>query len=134
VSVAEADQTPIGRALGVGVSQMLALVPGVSRSGATIIGGMLLGLDRRAATEFSFFVAMPTMIGAFVHDAWEVRGFLSAERAAEIGVGFVMAFVAAALVVRPFVNYVGRVGFVPFAWYRVAAGAVIIAGVTAGWL
>ncbi len=123
VVVADARDTSIARAFGIGVSQMLALVPGVSRSGATIVGGMLLGLSQRAAAEFSFFVAMPTMIGAFAHDAWEVRHLLSLERAAEIGVGFVMAFLAALVVVRPFVNFISRSGFALFAWYRIAAGA-----------
>jgi undecaprenyl-diphosphatase len=132
--VTDARNTPIGRAFGIGISQTLALAPGVSRSGATIVGGMLLGLSQRAAAEFSFFVAMPTMIGAFAHDAWAVRHLLSAERTAEIGVGFVMAFLAALVVVRPFVNFVSRAGFAPFAWYRIAAGAALLAAVAAGWL
>jgi undecaprenyl-diphosphatase len=134
VVVSDAWQTPVGRAFGIGVSQTLALVPGVSRSGATIVGGMLLGLSQRAAAEFSFFVAMPTMIGAFVHDAWEVRHYLSPERTTEIGVGFVMAFLAALVVVRPFVNFISRSGFAPFAWYRIAAGIALLGFVAAGWL
>jgi len=129
-----ADQTPIPRAFAVGVAQMLALVPGVSRSGATIMGGLLAGLDRAAAAEFSFFLAMPTMGAAFAHDMWDVRHSLSADRAAEIGVGFVLAFVAAALVVKPFLEYVGRSGFAPFAWYRIAAGMALLAAIAAGWL
>ena len=132
--VSDARDTSIPRAFGIGVSQTLALVPGVSRSGATIVGGMLLGLSRRAAAEFSFFVAMPTMVGAFAHDAWEVRHFLSAERTIEISVGFVMAFLAALVVVRPFVNFVSRAGFAPFAWYRIAAGLALLGFVAAGWL
>lgn len=134
VVVSDARGTSITRGFGVGVSQTLALVPGVSRSGATIVGGMLLGLSQRAAAEFSFFVAMPTMVGAFAHDAWPVRHLLSVERATEIGVGFVMAFLAALLVVRPFVQFIGRSGFAPFAWYRIAAGAVLLAAAAAGWL
>ena len=129
-----ADRTPMGRAVAIGCCQALALVPGVSRSGATIIGGLLFGLERKAAAEFSFFLAMPTMGAAFAHDMWEVRQSLSADRAAEIGVGFVLAFVAAALVVKPFLEYVGRSGFAPFAWYRIAAGIALLAAIAAGWL
>ncbi len=134
VVVRDADQTPAGRAVAVGVCQTLALVPGVSRSGATIVGGMLMGLDRRAAAEFSFFLAMPTMAAAFVHDLWEVRHQLAADRAAEIGVGFVMAFIAALVVVKAFLNFVGRSGFAPFAWYRIAVGAMLLAAISVGWL
>ena len=132
--VFSADKTPMGRALAVGCCQALALVPGVSRSGATIIGGLLFGLERKAAAEFSFFLAMPTMGAAFAHDMWDVRHSLSADRAAEIGVGFVLAFVAAALVVKPFLEYVGRSGFAPFAWYRIAAGVALLGALAAGWL
>jgi undecaprenyl-diphosphatase len=132
--VTAVDRTPIGRALGIGLCQTLALVPGVSRSGATIVGGLLMGLDRRAAAEFSFFLAMPTMAGAFVFELFEVREQLGAERAAEIAVGFVMAFVAALLVVRPFLSFVSRSGFAPFAWYRIAFGVGLLAMVAAGWL
>jgi undecaprenyl-diphosphatase len=132
--VFEADQTPVSRAFVVGVCQMLALVPGVSRSGATIMGGLLAGLDRPAAAEFSFFLAMPALAGAFVHDLWEVRGQLAPERSLEITIGFVTAFLAALLVVKPFVRYVARAGFAPFAWYRIVAGLVILAAESAGWL
>jgi undecaprenyl-diphosphatase len=134
VRVREVDDTPIARAFGIGACQMLALVPGVSRSGATIVGARLLGLDRAAAAEFSFFLAMPTMVGAFVYELIDVRDRLSPDRSLEIGLGFVMAFVAALVVVRPFVRYVGRSGFAPFAWYRIAAGLVILAALGAGWL
>lgn len=133
-SVTDARDTSVARGFGVGIGQTLALVPGVSRSGATIVGGMLLGLSQRAAAEFSFFVAMPTMVGAFAHDAWEIRHLMSPERAIEISVGFIMAFLAALVVVRPFVNFIGRSGFAPFAWYRIAAGAALLAAVAAGWL
>ena len=130
--VGVADATPPGRALGVGAFQVLALVPGVSRSGATIVGGMLMRLDRAAAAEFSFFLAIPTMFAAFVHDLLEVRGHLGPERAAEIAVGFVAAFVAAAVVVKPFLRFVGRSGFAPFAWYRIAVGIALLAAVVMG--
>ena len=79
-------------------------------------------------------LAMPTMGAAFAHDMWDVRHSLSADRAAEIGVGFVLAFVAAALVVKPFLEYVGRSGFAPFAWYRIAAGIALLAAIAAGWI
>ena len=132
--VFEADRTPISRAFAVGVCQMLALVPGVSRSGATIMGGLLAGLDRPAAAEFSFFLAMPALAGAFLHDLWKVRDHLAPGRGVEIAIGFVMAFVAALIVVKPFVRYVARTGFAPFAWYRIAAGLVILIAMGAGWL
>jgi undecaprenyl-diphosphatase len=134
VVVHEASDIPVGRAIAVGVCQTLALIPGVSRSGGTIIGGMLAGLDRRAAAEFSFFLAMPTMAAAFVHDLWEVRHDLTSGRALEIGVGFVMAFLAALVVVKAFVVFVGRSGFSTFAWYRIVVGLLMLAAIAVGWL
>jgi len=125
--VLDAERTPVARAFGVGLCQMLALVPGVSRSGATIVGGMLMRLDRPAAAEFSFFLAMPTMVAAFVYELLEVRDALAPERAAEIAVGFVAAFLSAAVVVRPFLYAVRRSGFAPFAWYRIAVGVGLLA-------
>jgi undecaprenyl-diphosphatase len=125
--VLEADHTPIARAIGIGVFQCIALIPGVSRSGATIFGGLILGLDRRAAAEFSFFLAMPTMIAAFIHDAWQLRDAdVGDARIAEIAVGFVMAFIAAWAVVKPFLGYVTRVGFAPFALYRIVIGLAML--------
>jgi undecaprenyl-diphosphatase len=134
IEVKDAAETPIWRAVGVGVFQTLALIPGVSRSGATIFGGLVLGLDRRAAAEFSFFLAMPTMLAAFVLDFWTVKDHIAPERIAEISVGFVFAFLSAALVVRPFLDFVTKVGFGPFAWYRIVAGAVLLGAVAMGWL
>jgi undecaprenyl-diphosphatase len=131
-TVFDAERTPIGRALGVGICQTLALIPGVSRSGATIVGGMLMRLDRAAAAEFSFFLAIPTMAGAFVHDLWEIRHDLGAERGAEIAVGFVAAFFAALVIVRPFLRFVSRAGFAPFAWYRIVLGLALLAAMAAG--
>ncbi len=133
-TVLDADRTPLARALGIGACQVLAMVPGVSRSGATIVGGMLMGLDRPAAAEFSFFLAMPTMMAAFAHSLLKVRHHLSPDRAAEIGVGFVLAFVASLLVVRPFLAFVRRRGFAPFAWYRLALGLALIVAIAARWL
>lgn len=132
--VREADQTPMLRALGIGLFQTMALVPGVSRSGATIVGGLLMRLDRAAAAEFSFFLAMPTMVAAFVYKVWEVRDHLAPERGGEIAVGFVMAFLAALVVVRPFLRFVSRSGFFPFAWYRIVVGVLILSAVGSGWL
>ena len=132
--VLAADQTPISRAFGIGLFQALALLPGVSRSGATIVGGLLMRLDRAAAAEFSFFLAMPTMAAAFVYKLWEVRDHLAPERAGEIAVGFVMAFLAALIVVKPFLRFVARSGFAPFAWYRIVVGVLILAAVRSGWL
>lgn len=131
--ILNAEHTPIGRAFGVGLCQALAIIPGVSRSGATIVGGMLMGLDRPAAAEFSFFLAIPTMAAAFGHDLLEVRHSLTAERAVEIGIGFVMAFIASLLVVGPFLAFIRRAGFAPFAWYRIVLGLAIVAALAAGW-
>jgi undecaprenyl-diphosphatase len=133
-SIMNAEHTPLLRALGIGACQVLALIPGVSRSGATMVGAMALGLDRAAAAEFSFFLAMPTMTAAFAHDLIEARQHLGPERVGEIAIGFVFAFVAAAIVVRPFLAIVRRVGFGPFAWYRIAAGALLLAALGMGLL
>lgn len=132
--VEDAANTPIIRAIGVGFFQTLALIPGVSRSGATIFGGLLLGLDRRAAAEFSFFLAMPTMAAAFLHDFLEVKDHISSDRIVEIAIGFVFAFLSAALVVKPFLGFVTRVGFGPFAWYRVVLGGALLGALALGWL
>jgi len=132
--VFDAERTPLVRALGVGLCQMLALVPGVSRSGATIIGGLAMRLDRAAAAEFSFFVAIPTMSAAFAHEFLEVRHQLTAARAGEIGVGFVMAFVSSLLIIKPFLGFVRRSGFAPFAYYRIALGIALLVAIAAGWV
>ncbi len=131
--IVDAADTPIPRAIGVGLFQLVALIPGVSRSGATIFGGLLMGLDRRAAAEFSFFLAMPTMLGAFVVEFLDVKDTIGADRAAEIAVGFVFAFFSALLVVKPFLDFVTRVGFGPFAWYRIALGALLLGALATGW-
>src|SRR5207247_5454091 len=125
--VVDAERMSIGRAFAVGLGQTLALIPGVSRSGGTIVAAMLLRVDRPAAAEFSFFLAMPTMAAAFAHDLWDARHNLGAARVEEIAVGFVMAFIASALVVRPFLTYVRSHGFAPFAWYRIVAGVALLA-------
>ena len=113
-------------ALKVGCAQALALIPGTSRSGATIIGGMLFGLSRRAATEFSFFLAIPTLLAACVYEAVKNRHLLAATDLPAFGVGFAAAFVSAFVCVRWLLRYVSRHDFTPFAWYRIAFGALIL--------
>ena len=132
--VFDVDSLPLPRALAIGSFQALALIPGVSRSGGTIVAAMALRVDRAAAAEFTFFLAMPTMAAAFAKSLWEVRHDLGRARGLEIAVGFVMAFLASALVVRPFLNYVRESGFAPFAWYRIGAGAALLAALAAGWM
>ena len=131
-SVQTADDTPIGRAVGIGIFQTLALIPGVSRSGATIVGALVLGLERRAAAEFSFFLAMPTMAAAFVHDFLKIKDQLASARTADIAIGFVMAFLSSWLVVKPFLDFISRAGFAPFAFYRIIAGGALLAAVLTG--
>jgi len=132
-TVLDAEHVPVSKAVGVGLCQMLALLPGVSRSGATIVGGLVLGIDRAAAAELSFFLAMPIMIAAFAHDLLEVKDYLSPERGIEIAIGFVTAFIASALIVRPFLGFVRRTGFAPFAWYRIALGLALWLAHYRGW-
>ena len=132
--VMDVDSLPVGRALAIGSFQALALIPGVSRSGGTIVAAMAMRVDRAAAAEFTFFLAMPTMAAAFAHDLLEVRHDLGSARGLEIAVGFVMAFLSSALVITPFLNYVRRSGFAPFAWYRIALGIALLAATAAGWM
>jgi undecaprenyl-diphosphatase len=132
-TVVDADRTPLMRALGIGICQMLALIPGVSRSGATIVGGLVMGLDRPAAAELSFFLAMPTMAAAFGYELMDAKDHLAPERAGEIAIGFVMAFVASVAVVKPFLAFVRRSGFAPFAWYRILLGVALLVAPVAGW-
>ncbi|MES1156269.1 MAG: undecaprenyl-diphosphate phosphatase [Alphaproteobacteria bacterium] len=128
--IEDAANTPIWRAIVIGICQLFALVPGVSRSGSTIYGGLLLGLDRRAAAEFSFFLAMPTMAAAFVVEFWSVKDQISKDHIAEIVVGFVFAFFSALVVVKPFLAAIGRVGFGPFALYRIFIGGAVLVALT----
>ena len=119
-------------ALKVGCAQALALIPGTSRSGATIIGGMLFGLSRRAATEFSFFLAIPTLFAACAYEFVKNRHLLTGTDIPAFGIGFAAAFVSAFLCVRWLLRYVSHNDFVPFAWYRIAFGAVIVVTAYAG--
>ena len=114
-------------ALKVGIAQCFALIPGTSRSGATIIGGMLFGLSRPAATEFSFFLAVPTLVAAGAYDLWKNRSLFSADDLDVFAVGLSAAFVSAFVVIRWLVRYVATHDFRPFAWYRIAFGIVVLA-------
>jgi undecaprenyl-diphosphatase len=115
---------PLPFALTVGFCQCVAMIPGVSRSGATIVGALLLGADKRSATEFSFFLAMPTMTGAFAYDLYKNWANLAPEDIKSIALGFVVSFVVAVLVVRYLLDFVSRHGFAPFAWWRIAIGGM----------
>jgi undecaprenyl-diphosphatase len=121
-------------ALKVGFAQCFALIPGTSRSGATIIGGMLFGLSRKAATEFSFFLAVPTLIAAGAYDMFKNRGLFSAQDLDMFAVGLAAAFVSAFVVIRWLVRYVATHDFKPFAWYRIVFGLVVLATAYFGWV
>jgi undecaprenyl-diphosphatase len=114
-------------ALKVGFAQSVALIPGTSRSGATIIGGMLFGLSRRAATEFSFFLAVPTLIAAGAYDLYKHRALLDAGDLGPFAVGFSVSFVSAFLCVRWLLRYIATHDFTVFAWYRIAFGLIVLA-------
>ncbi len=118
----------------IGLAQCFALIPGTSRSGATIIGGMLFGMSRRAATEFSFFLAVPTLIAAGAYDLWSNRELFSAADIPLFSVGGAAAFASAFLVIRWLVRYVATHDFRPFAWYRIAFGLVVLATAWLGWV
>ena len=113
-------------ALKIGFCQVLAMIPGTSRSGATIIGGMLFGLERKAATEFSFFLAIPTMLGATVYDSYKNWEHLTLENMEIIAIGFVAAFISALLVVSWLIRFLGKHGYTPFAYYRILIGGVML--------
>jgi undecaprenyl-diphosphatase len=122
---------PLGKVIGVGLAQCVSMIPGVSRSGATIMGALAMGIDRKTAAEFSFFLAVPTMIGASAFTLFNHGDELMAGSTAvgwdEIAIGFVVSFVVALAVIRAFVAYVSRHGFAPFAWYRIVVGAAAVA-------
>jgi undecaprenyl-diphosphatase len=124
----DATRFPLPMYVKIGFIQCLAMVPGVSRSGATIVGAMLLGAGKRAAAEFSFYLAMPTMAGAFAYDLLKNYRILTADDVTAIVVGFLAAFIAALLVVRTLLDYVSRHGYAPFAWWRIVVGAAGLAG------
>ena len=127
----DAMRFPLKLALIIGLFQCLAIVPGVSRSGATIAGALLMKCDKRAAAEFSFFLAIPTMLGAFVLDFYENRAALAGGDIGIIAIGFVVSFVAALVVVKTLVGFVSRHGFAPFAWWRAVVGVAGLIGLWA---
>ena len=125
VKFEEAEAIGVATAVKIGVVQCLAFIPGVSRSGASIIGARLMGVGQKAAAEFSFFVAIPTMIGATAYDLYKSRDSLSSDGATMIAIGFIVSFLSALVIIKPFLGFVTRRGLVPFAWYRIALGAFI---------
>ncbi len=122
----DAMHLPLTVALKIGLLQCLAMIPGVSRSGATIVGALTLGASKRAAAEFSFFLSMPTMAGAFGYDLWQNRAALDSGSMAEIAIGFAAAFVVAVVVVRGLLSHVSRYGYAMFGWWRIIVGAVVL--------
>jgi undecaprenyl-diphosphatase len=120
----DATAFPLPMYLWIGVAQCLAMIPGVSRSGATIVSAMLFGADKRAAAEFSFFLAIPTMIGAFAYDFYKNRADMTTDHLGIVAIGFVVSFITAIVVVKAFLNYVTRNGFTFFAWWRVIVGTL----------
>ena len=120
----DAMDFPLPMALALGFAQCMAMIPGVSRSGASIVGALLLGADKRSATEFSFFLAMPTMVGAFAFDLYKNHANLSFADLQGIAIGFAVAFVTGVLVVRYLLEFVSSHGFAPFAWWRILVGGV----------
>jgi undecaprenyl-diphosphatase len=132
--IEEVEQMRWPDALKLGLVQCLALVPGTSRSGATIIGGMLLGLSRKAATDFSFYLAIPTLIGAGAYSLLKERGSLGVEDLPMFAVGLLLAFASAWLCIRWLLRYISTHSFVPFAWYRIAFGIVVLLTSWTGWV
>jgi undecaprenyl-diphosphatase len=130
-TVDNVDQLSWRTALGIGCCQILAMIPGVSRAGATIMGALMLRVDRAPATQFSFFLAIPTMAGASVFQLYKHRAEVSFDGAALIVVGFIVAFIAAMFVVRRLVDFVSRHGFGVFAWYRIIVGMIALAALWA---
>jgi undecaprenyl-diphosphatase len=116
-------QFPWHLAVIIGLFQMLSLVPGVSRSGSTVVAGMLFGASKRAAAEFTFFIALPIMVGAFGYDLYKSRDLIDTSIALNVAIGFAAAFVVGALVVRYLLGFVSKYGFAPFAWWRIVVGA-----------
>lgn len=122
----DAMRFPLRVALGIGLFQCCAMVPGVSRSGSTIVGGLLLGASKRAAAEFSFFLSMPTMAGAVAFDLFKNRDVLSFDDFGVIAIGFVAAFISAVFVVRRLLDFVSRRGYALFGWWRIIVGSVAL--------
>lgn len=126
VKVESVEAMPLRTAIIIGIVQCIAMIPGVSRSGATIMGALLMGVERKTAAEFSFFLAVPTMIGATVYSLWKDRDVLVIDDLTAIAIGLGVAFVVALAVVKALVAIVGRFGFAPFAWYRIILGTIAL--------
>jgi undecaprenyl-diphosphatase len=126
------ENLPIKTAFGIGLYQCISMIPGVSRSGATIIGAMLLGVSRKAAAEFSFFLSIPTMVAAAGYDVYKNFHYLQGSDFQDIGVGFVVAFLSALVVVKTFIGFITRFGLVPFAWYRIIGGIAVLTALAFG--
>lgn len=133
-AIQDVDQMTHWDALKVGLVQCLAMIPGTSRSGATIIGGMLLGLSRKAATDFSFYLAIPTLIGAGAYSLYKERGLLSIADAPMFGVGLVVSFISAWLCIRWLLKFIATHSFVGFAYYRIAFGLIVLLTAWQGWI
>jgi undecaprenyl-diphosphatase len=129
----DAEKYPLLTYFFIGLAQCVAMIPGVSRAGATIVAAMLLGGDRRSAAEFSFWLAMPTMAGAFAYDLYKSRGQMSLDNGLLIAIGFAVSFVAAWIVVKTFLGYVQRHGFALFAWWRVVVGTIGLIALALGY-
>lgn len=134
VRVTDVDDMSWRDALKIGCAQVVAMVPGTSRSGATIIGGLFIGLDRKVAAEFSFFLAVPTMFAATFYDLFKHRDLLGADDIPMFAVGFITAFISALLAVRTLVRYVAKHTFEIFAWYRIVFGIFILLSWQLGWI
>lgn len=128
------DDLTLLDALKVGLCQCLALIPGTSRSGATIIGGLFCGLSRKAATEFSFFLAIPTLSAASLYSLWKVRDLLSMHDAGVFAVGFVVSFISAFFAIRALLRFISTHTFIAFAWYRIAFGFLVLLSAWQGWV
>lgn len=130
----DAVRYPLHTSLGIGIFQCLAIIPGVSRSGSTIFGALLLRCDKRSAAEFSFFLAIPTMVGAFALDLVKQRHEIAAAHAWDlIALGFVVSFVVGLVVVKTFIGFIGRYGLGPFVWWRLLVGAAGLVALARGW-
>jgi undecaprenyl-diphosphatase len=128
----DATKFPLPMYFWIGVAQCLAMIPGVSRSGATIVSAMLLGADKRSAAEFSFFLAIPTMVGAFAYDFYKNRSEMTTDHLGIVAIGFVVSFIVAMIVVKTFLQYVTRHGFALFAWWRVIVGTLGLVALALG--
>ena len=131
-TIDDASDVPLSKALAIGFIQCLSMIPGVSRSGATIVGAVMLGLSRRAAAEFSFFLSLPTMLGAVSYDLFKSRGELDFSALWQIGIGFVVALISGVIVVKWLLSYVSNHGLALFGWWRIIVGGIALVALWAG--